>query len=123
MKTYIAQRPADDAIGNCVVVVKDAPRTYALRHVVYHSPTGFEWGYGGSGPADTALSILANYFDESPERREISNTHAWYHHQAFKWHFIAPAPRKGFTLTEQQISEWLQAQQQPLFGAGTTMGG
>src|SRR5258708_36011467 len=23
-----------------------------LRHVIYHSPSGFEWGYGGSGPAD-----------------------------------------------------------------------
>ena len=25
---------------------------------VWHSPTGFEWGYGGSGPADLALNIL-----------------------------------------------------------------
>jgi hypothetical protein len=23
-----------------------------------HSPTGFEWGYGGSGPAQLALAIL-----------------------------------------------------------------
>ena len=26
--------------------------------VVHHSPTGYEWGYGGSGPADLALNIL-----------------------------------------------------------------
>lgn len=25
--------------------------------VTHHSPDGFEWGYGGSGPADTALNI------------------------------------------------------------------
>ncbi len=25
---------------------------------VWHSPSGFEWGYGGSGPADLALNIL-----------------------------------------------------------------
>ena len=25
---------------------------------VWHSPIGFEWGYGGSGPADLALNIL-----------------------------------------------------------------
>lgn len=32
-----------------------------LRHrIVYHSPTGFEWGYAGSGPADLALNILAD---------------------------------------------------------------
>lgn len=29
-----------------------------LPHLEYHSPTGFAWGYGGSGPADLALSIL-----------------------------------------------------------------
>ncbi len=25
-----------------------------------HSPTGFEWGYGGAGPAQLALAILAD---------------------------------------------------------------
>lgn len=33
-----------------------------VRHVVWHSPTGFEYGYGGSGPADLALSILADFY-------------------------------------------------------------
>ncbi len=42
------------------ILANDRP----LRHVMYHNPTGFEWGYGGSGPADLALSILAHYFKE-----------------------------------------------------------
>jgi hypothetical protein len=29
-----------------------------LHHFVRHSPTGFGWGYGGSGPADLARSLL-----------------------------------------------------------------
>jgi hypothetical protein len=29
-----------------------------LTHVVRHSPTGMEWGYLGSGPADLARSLL-----------------------------------------------------------------
>lgn len=29
-----------------------------IHHVVRHSPSGMEWGYAGSGPADAALSIL-----------------------------------------------------------------
>lgn len=29
-----------------------------LENVGYHSPSGFEMGYGGSGPADTALTVL-----------------------------------------------------------------
>lgn len=33
-----------------------------VAHVVWHSPTGFEYGYGGSGPADLALSILADFY-------------------------------------------------------------
>jgi hypothetical protein len=34
-----------------------------LPHVVRHSPTGFEWGYSGSGPADLALSIVCHALD------------------------------------------------------------
>ena len=26
-----------------------------------HSPTGFEWGFGGSGPAQLALALLADW--------------------------------------------------------------
>ena len=29
-----------------------------LHHAVLHSPTGFAWGYGGSGPAELARCIL-----------------------------------------------------------------
>jgi hypothetical protein len=29
-----------------------------LAHIVRHSPTGMTWGYGGSGPADLARSLL-----------------------------------------------------------------
>lgn len=31
---------------------------YELPHITRHSPTGMEWGYGGSGPADLARSLL-----------------------------------------------------------------
>lgn len=34
-----------------------------LTHYPYHS-TGLEFGYGGSGPADLALAILADHFGE-----------------------------------------------------------
>jgi hypothetical protein len=30
---------------------------------VNHSPTGFEWGYRGSGPAQLAYAILRSYFE------------------------------------------------------------
>ena len=30
-----------------------------------HSPTGFCWGYAGSGPAQTALAILLDYYGDT----------------------------------------------------------
>jgi hypothetical protein len=30
---------------------------------VNHSPTGFEWGYNGSGPSQLAYAILRTYFE------------------------------------------------------------
>ena len=32
--------------------------------LVNHSPSGFEWGYGGSGPAQLALALLLDYTDD-----------------------------------------------------------
>lgn len=56
-----------------------------LRHWVRHSPTGFEWGYGGSGPADLARSILAHHLgDVLPSPRV---------YQRFKEKVIATLPR------------------------------
>jgi hypothetical protein len=65
---------------------------------VYHSPTGFEWGYGGSGPADLALNILRLFTDPQTARR---------YHQAFKWEFIAPMPREGGVIKGDVIRDWL----------------
>jgi len=31
--------------------------TNVPHNIVYHSPTGFEWGYGGSGPSELALNL------------------------------------------------------------------
>lgn len=67
--------------------------------LVYHSPTGFEFGYGGSGPADLALNILAQVL---PLRQ------AWILHQEFKWRFIAAAPREGGTIRGTAIKAWLE---------------
>lgn len=46
--------------GGSVVAVETAAGELlgTLRHVERHSPGGFSWGYGGSGPADLARSLL-----------------------------------------------------------------
>lgn len=38
------------------------------------SPTGFAWGYGGSGPAQLALAILAHYLADDRKALECYQT-------------------------------------------------
>ena len=63
-----------------------------------HSPAGFAWGYGGSGPAQLALALLADALgdDEAALR----------YHQDFKFRVIGRLEQnKPWTLTEQQIRD------------------
>lgn len=55
-------------------------KTNVPRQVYSHSPTGYNFGYGGSGPADWALNIclLLVHADD-----------AYQHHQEFKRKFVA----------------------------------
>lgn len=90
-----------------------------LRHVVRHSPTGMEWGYGGSGPADLALSILADYLSRAgrevrvrqmPEAvpgPKVIEQLADMLHQDFKADVIATLPHSGWRLTGEQVAAWL----------------
>lgn len=91
-----------------------------LKHVIRHSPTGFEWGYGGSGPADLALSILTDYLHRAPSvvvrdeaehelilARQGRQKLAELLHQGFKAEVIATLPHEGWRLTGQQVAEWL----------------
>jgi hypothetical protein len=72
--------------------------------LVVNSPTGFEYGYGGSGPADLALNILA-LFLEPPE--------AWRLHEAFKWQFIASLERNAnHCIPAAGIRAWIEKQWQ-----------
>nr|WP_245835452.1 DUF6166 domain-containing protein [Natronolimnobius baerhuensis] len=38
--------------------------------LVNHSPSGFEWGYNGSGPAQLACGLLLDYYDDKQFARE-----------------------------------------------------
>ena len=59
-----------------------------LRHHVCHSPTGFEWGYTGNGPAELARCILIDHIGfKDGEGHELLVSY-----QAFKLAIIAEAP-------------------------------
>ena len=50
-----------------------------------HSPTGFAWGYHGSGPTQLALAIFAHEFGDDPDAHPA-------HYQVFKSAVIACLP-------------------------------
>lgn len=51
-----------------------------------HSPDGFNWGYGGSGPAQLALAVILELTDEETG------------YQNFKWDVIALIPAGPFEI-------------------------
>lgn len=65
-----------------------------------HSPSGFEWGYGGSGPAQLALAILANHMANSEQALEL--------YQSFKWEVITKLPMESWALTSDEIESAIQ---------------
>jgi hypothetical protein len=68
--------------------------------IVCHSPTGFEWGYGGSGPADLALNVLALFVD-----KEYTQTL----HQQYKWDVISKVPFEGGVILAKDVVAWIKA--------------
>jgi len=70
-----------------------------IRHIVRRSPTGLAWGYGGSGPADLALAILADHLGYEPTSHIVHD---------FKWQIVAQLPAdQPFYLAAADIERWL----------------
>ena len=82
--------------------------------VVYHSPTGYSWGYGGSGPGDLALNILEWLLTDEGYRgarqacyRGSCFTLAWSLHHNLKWDLIAHCPKEGDVIPLATLKSWL----------------
>lgn len=66
-----------------------------------HSPDGFAWGYGGSGPSQLALAILLDVFNEKIAQR---------HYQDFKFEIIASFDKDSdFVLPLVKVLEWMKS--------------
>jgi hypothetical protein len=87
-----------------------------------HSPDGFEWGYGGSGPAELARRILWDWFDLGAQvvqeeafteggdvNRPLRELGVSY--QDFKTAFLVGASKEGFEIRGGLIAAWVIAQQ------------
>ena len=109
-KSYHGRRQADGSAEVWVEETKPKPtgeasesgptrRPSPLRlEIKNHSPTGFAWGYGGSGPAQLALAILTDALGNS----EL----ALHHYQDFKREIVA-GWSDGWSITARAVREFV----------------
>jgi hypothetical protein len=106
MKTYHGRIKTKDLLGPLLVYVSGSNSNYDLspkpsQALINHSPDGFAWGYGGSGPAQLALAILLDYTGDRERSLAL--------YQDFKWQYVAHWPQQGdWTLTAEEIDGFLQ---------------
>ena len=98
----------------CTRTSNGIPQINITPHLHHHSPDGFEFGYGGSGPADLALNILDMFIGDNGESRvtlwdkNTTSQSAWNLHQDFKNHFIASMNKDGGTIKGQDVLNWIK---------------
>jgi hypothetical protein len=95
MKRYAGRRE-----GYAALVTVDGRRLNPRLDLWNHCPSGFEWGYGGSGPAQLALAILADHLGDDRAAFDF--------HHRFKWAVVAELPKRQWTLTSEEIDEVLR---------------
>lgn len=120
--------------GSRLVMVEDHTGFIApLPHHALHGEDGFSWGYGGSGPADLARSLIihalgssalcttchgtamvlhAGAMADQPEPTPCTRCHRGYTvsmdlYQLFKADVIARLPMTGWTLSHDEVMRWL----------------
>lgn len=98
MKRYIAHREGQAGSADVFVVEEGKrPRPLNPRHDLRnHSPDGFQWGYGGSGPAQLALALVADATgdDELAQRT----------YQDFKFKVVAGLQADRWEMTSDAIA-------------------
>ena len=97
--------------GKNVVYIDRGHGFEELPHYLKHSPDGFEWGYGGSGPAELARSILkyclcqTGNFTKDSENEHIVELY----YQKFKWELISNLKMNVVKITF-NLRKWLREQ-------------
>ena len=103
MKTYKGYATTSDRPSHVVVEQNGRRSDLTLRlDIRHHSPTGFSWGYSGSGPAQLALALCADVLRDDTLAEHI--------YQRFKQLVISKIPAgEDFELREEDILETTRA--------------
>lgn len=90
-------------MGNQLIekVVDGKPRPLRVEpsQKVWNHSTGFNWGYGGSGPAQTALALLLDVTGNASLAQRL--------HQRFKFEVVAGFG-DSFSIPDSDIRGWIE---------------
>ncbi len=101
IKVYEGKRDADGKVSVTVGIlsrlgtISDEKPLDPRQDLRNYSPDGFEWGYGGSGPSQLALAMLADALGDVERAKE--------NYQHYKWQFVAKFPAAGWRITDEQV--------------------
>ena len=84
----------------CNIVTGDDQPLNPRTDLRNHSPDGFEWGFGGSGPAQLALAILADHLADDCEAEHL--------YQAFKFYVVSPIKKGRWMITSDEIDKFVK---------------
>src|SRR5471030_657439 len=92
--------------GSAVVVEENGEfRALDPRHDLRnHSPTGFSWGYSGSGPAQLALALAADVLGDDQKAQDV--------YQRLKFKLIGGLRDEEWVLNEAHVREVIESIQQ-----------
>jgi len=74
------------------------------KRITKHSPTGWDWGGGGSGCLDLAANVLMDYLISIKYTHPTEFTTRY--SANFKYDFIEPMAYEGGEITGEQILAW-----------------
>lgn len=94
---YQGRRDPAAPVGEECTVRVNGDQLDARYDLLSASPSGFEWGYGGSGPAQLAIAILAHAYGAS---------FASDYYQRFKREVVSELPEERWTITKQDLDQW-----------------
>lgn len=93
----------DEAGGREVWVDKLRLSLAASTKIRNHSPDGYNWGFGGSGPAQLAIALCLDFLEGDADRAQAV-------YQDFKFAIVAKLhQRSDWQLTGKQIREAIEA--------------
>lgn len=106
MKTYRGTRNKGGDVTVTVETGTGKAKPLAMRlDLRRHSPTGFNWGYAGSGPAQLALALCADALDDDERALRV--------YQRVKGELLVNAPdQQRLYLSHEQVMEAIEIVEQ-----------